>query len=105
MMTLTETQNMQPTGFHYFDNTFVSRKEIKGVINHAELINLKGAQRSQTISQYEIELWTDKQVINIHAGNILTNVVFTPVAAAADIIFFPISLTFLRFMTGLGAFK
>ncbi len=104
-MTLTEIQNMQPTGFHYFDNTFVSREEIKGVINHAELINLKGAQRSQTISQYKIELWTWKQVTDIHAGNILTNVILTPVAAAADIIFFPISLTFLRFMTGLGAFK
>lgn len=104
-MTLTETQNMQPTGFHYFDNTFVSREEIKGVINHAELINLKGAQRSQTISQYKIELWTWKQVTDIHAGNILTNVIITPVAAAADIIFFPISLTFFRFMTGLGAFK
>ncbi|WP_288657486.1 hypothetical protein [Pantoea sp. UBA6567] len=105
MMTLTETQNMQPTGFHYFDNTFVSREEIKGVINHAELINLKGAQRSQTISQYKIELWTWKQVTDIHAGNILTNVIITPVAAAADIIFFPISLTFFLFMTGLGAFK
>ncbi len=104
-MTLTETQNMQPTGFHYFDNTFVSREEIKGVINHAELINLKGAQRSQTISQYKIELWTWKQVTDIHAGNILTNVIITPVAAAADIIFFPISLTFFLFMTGLGAFK
>ncbi|WP_286877047.1 MULTISPECIES: hypothetical protein [Pantoea] len=105
MMTLTETQNMQPTGFHYFDNTFVSREEIKGVINHAELINLKGAQRSQTISQYKIELWTWKQVTDIHAGNILTNVIITLVAAAADIIFFPISLTFFLFMTGLGAFK
>jgi len=105
MMTLTEIQNMHPTGFHYFDNTFVSREEIKGVINHAELVNSKSAQLSKTASQYEIELWTDKQVINIHAGNILTNVVLTPVAAAADIIFFPISLTFLRFMTGLGAFK
>ncbi len=104
-MTLTETQNMQPTGFHYFDNTFVSREEIKGVINHAELINLKGAQRSQTISQYKIELWTWKQVTDIHAGNILTNVIITLVAAAADIIFFPISLTFFLFMTGLGAFK
>ena len=104
-MTLTEIQNMQPTGFHYFDNTFVSREEIKGVINHAELINLKGAQRSQTISQYKIELWTWKQVTDIHAGNILTNVIITPVAAAADIIFFPISLTFFLFMTGLGAFK
>jgi len=104
-MTLTETQNMQPTGFHYFDNTFVSREEIKGVINHAELINLKGAQRSKTIRQYKIELWTWKQVTDIHAGNILTNVIITPIAAAADIISFPISLTFFLFMTGLGAFK
>ncbi len=104
-MTLTETQNMQPTGFHYFDNTYVSAEKIKGVINRAELVNLKSAQLSKTASQYEIELWTDKQVTDIHAGNILTNVVLTPVAAAADIIFFPISLTFLRFMTGLGAFK
>lgn len=104
-MTLTETQNMQPIGFHYFGNTYVSTEKIKGVINHAELINLKSAQRSKTASQYKIELWTCKQVTDIHAGNILTNVIFTPVAAAADIIFFPISLTFLRFMTGLGAFK
>ncbi len=104
-MTLTEIQNMQPTGFHYFDNTYVSAEKIKGVINRAELVNLKSAQLSKTASQYEIELWTDKQVTDIHAGNILTNVVLTPVAAAADIIFFPISLTFLRFMTGLGAFK
>lgn len=104
-MTLIKKQNMQPIGFHYFDNTYVSRQKIKGVINCAELINLKSAQRSKTASQYRIELWTWKQVNDIHAGNILTNVVLTPVAAAADIIFFPISLTFLRFMTGLSAFK
>ena len=104
-MTLTETQNMQPIGFHYFDNTYVSAEKIKGVINHAELINLKSAQRNKIASQYRIELWTWKQVTDIHTGNILTIVVLTPVAAAADIIFFLISLTFLRFMTGLGAFK
>lgn len=100
-----EAQDMQSLGFHYSDNACVSRIKIKGVIVPEKSLGLRDEQLSKTASQYEIELWTDKQVTDIHAGNILTNVILTPVAAAADIIFFPISLTFLRFMTGLGAFK
>ena len=100
-----EAKDMQSIGFHYSDNACVSNIKINGVIIPEKNLKFRDGQQSKTASQYKIELWTYKQVTDIHADNILTGVVFTPVAAAADIIFFPISLTFLKVMIDMGAFK
>ncbi|HAU5564374.1 hypothetical protein VH86_23710 [Pantoea sp. BL1] len=105
MISPCEAKDMQSIGFHYSDNICISNIKIKGVIIPEESLNFRGAQQTKTVSQYKIELWANKQVTDIHADNILTNVVLTPVAAAADIIFFPISLTFLKFMIDVGSFK
>jgi len=100
-----EAKDMQLIGFYYSGNACVRNIKINGVIIPDKSLNFRGGEQSKTASQYKIELWTYKQVTDIHPGNILTGVVLTPVAAAADIIFFPISVTFLRLMIGQGTFK
>lgn len=100
-----EEKDMQSIGFHYSDSVCVSNIKINGVIIPEKSLKFNDGQQSKTASQYKIELWTYKQVTDIHTVNILTNVVVTPVAAAADIIFFPISLTFLKVMIDMGSFR
>lgn len=100
-----EEKDMQSIGFHYSDSVCVSNIKINGVIIPEKSLKFSDGQQSKTASQYKIELWAYKQVTDIHTENILTNVVVTPVAAAADIIFFPISLTFLKVMIDMGSFR
>lgn len=100
-----EEKDMQSIGFHYSDGVCVRNIKINGVIIPEKSLKFSDGQQSKTASQYKIELWAYKQVTDIHAENILTNVVVTPVAAAADIIFFPISLTFLKVMIDMGSFR
>lgn len=100
-----EAKDMQSIGFNYSENTCVSNIKIKGVIIPEKSLNFRGGQQSKTASQYKIELWTYKLVTKIHADKILTNVVLTPVAAAADIIFFPISLKFFKATNGMGLYR
>lgn len=88
------------SGFYKTDGKYGKNISIEGVIIPKKSLNYPFAKTESLGRKYKIEFYATDSETNFYPQNLATNIVLTPVAIAADIVFFPISITFLRLMIG-----
>lgn len=85
----------QNTGGEYWKNV-----NIEGVILPRKSLNYAFTNTESLGRKYKVEFYATDNETDFYPKNLATNIVLTPVALAADIVFFPVSLTFLRLIIG-----
>lgn len=86
---------LKKLGFEYKGSGFEKKIDIKGVIIPRKNFKYPLDASDKLSKSYRVEFYTSKGVTKLHAGRLAENIIVTPVALAADIIFFPISISVL----------
>jgi len=87
---------LKKLGFIYTNSRYEKEVYIGGVIVPRKNLNYNFGTENKLAKAYQVEFYTSKYKTKLNPGNIVENIVITPVALAADIIFFPISLKVLH---------
>lgn len=95
-----ETKTAKQLAFHLISGTYTKSIELKGVIIPRASFNYPFSNTEILSDKYKIEFYSPDSQTQFSLKNLATNIVMTPVALAADIVFFPISIQFLRLMMG-----
>ena len=73
---------------------------IEGKVLPRKILNYTFTNTESLGRKYSVEFYATGNETDFYPKNLATNIVLTPVALAADIVFFPVSLTFLRLIIG-----
>ncbi|MFP5973554.1 YidX family protein [Enterobacter mori] len=104
MLSTEELNTVQHAGFRINGVRYVRDVHITGVIIPRASLNytfdkIESLGRTYSVQFYSLESGTD-----FHPVNLATNIVVTPLALTADIVFFPISLSLLQLINGPSPF-
>ncbi|WKW35971.1 hypothetical protein [Enterobacter mori] len=104
MLSTEELNTVQHAGFRINGVRYVRDVHITGVIIPRASLNytfdkIQSLGRTYSLQFYSLESGTD-----FHPVNLATNIVVTPLALTADIVFFPISLSLLQLINGPSPF-
>ena len=104
MLSTEELNTVQHAGFRINGVRYVRDVHITGVIIPRASLNytfdkIESLGRTYSLQFYSLESGTD-----FHPVNLATNIVVTPLALTADIVFFPISLSLLQLINGPSPF-
>ncbi|MXG72443.1 hypothetical protein GRW77_14045 [Escherichia coli] len=104
MLSTEELNTVQHAGFRINGVRYVRDVHITGVIIPKASLNytfdkIESLGRTYSLQFYSLESGTD-----FHPVNLATNIVVTPLALTADIVFFPISLSLLQLINGPSPF-
>lgn len=95
-----DTDIIKHSGFQSTKRGYWKDVNIDGVILPRKSLNYTFTHTESLGRKYKIEFYALDSKIDFSVKNFATNIVLTPVALAADIVFFPVSLTFLRLIIG-----
>ncbi len=87
-------------GFRDIGGTYWKNIDIEGLIIPRKNLNYPFIGTESLGRKYTIEFYLQDSKTDFHPGNLATNVVFTPFAVVADIVFFPISISVLQLING-----
>jgi hypothetical protein len=90
---------LKQSGFQDEGRRYLKKVSIEGVIIPRKNLNYQFTDTESLGRKYTVEFYNWDGKTNLNLENLATNVVLTPLAAAADIVFFPISLQFLRLIS------
>lgn len=88
------------SGFRSAKEGYWKDVNIVGMVLPRKSINYTFTNTESLGRKYKIEFYATDSEIDFSPKNLATNIVLTPVVLAADIVFFPVSLTFLRLIIG-----
>lgn len=88
------------SGFQNKGGKYWKDVTIEGAILPRKSLNYAFTNAESLGRQYKVEFYATDSETEFYPKNLATNIMLTPVALAADIVFFPISLTFLRLIIG-----
>lgn len=91
---------IEQSGFRDIGGTYWKNIDIEGVIIPRKNLNYPFTGTEPLGRKYSIEFYLQDSKTDFHPGNLATNVVFTPFAVVADIVFFPISISVLQLING-----
>lgn len=95
-----ELNTVQHAGFKSNGVRYVRDVYVSGVIIPRASLNYTFDNTGSLGRTYNVQFYSLEAGTDFHPANLATNIVVTPLALSADIIFFPISLQFLRLMMG-----
>lgn len=95
-----ELNTIQHAGFKSNGVRYVRDVYITGVIIPKASVNYTFDKTESLGRAYSVQFYSLEAGTDFHPVNLATNIVVTPLALSADIVFFPISLQFLRLMMG-----
>ncbi|TWW03445.1 hypothetical protein, partial [Klebsiella sp. ME-303] len=88
------------SGFQNSKGGYWKDVNIEGVVLPRKSLNYTFTNTESLGRKYKVEFYATDNETDFYPKNLATNIVLTPVALAADIVFFPVSLTFLRLIIG-----
>ncbi|CNI47340.1 YidX family protein [Yersinia pekkanenii] len=91
---------IKQSGFHHSGGRYWKNVDIEGVIIPRNSLSYQFIDTESLGRKYIIEFYSWDNKTNFYPKNLATNIVLTPLTAAADIVFFPISIQFLRLIVG-----
>ena len=94
-----DVETLKQAGFQRKGEDYVKRISLAGVILPREKNNSLFNDMTLLDKPHKVEFYVDNNSTELHPVNLVTNVVLTPVAAVADIVFFPISIRVLGLIT------
>lgn len=94
-----DVETLKQAGFQRKGEDYVKRISLAGVILPREKNNSLYNDMTLLDKPHKVEFYVDNDSTEFHPVNLVTNVVLTPFAAAADIVFFPISIRVLGLIT------
>ena len=94
-----DVETLKQAGFQRKGEDYVKRISLAGVILPREKNNSLFNDMTLLDKPHKVEFYVDNNSTEFHPVNLVTNVVLTPVAAVADIVFFPISIRVLGLIT------
>lgn len=100
MLSTEELKTIQAAGFKSNGVRYVKDVYITGVIIPKASVNYTFDKTESLGRAYNVQFYSLEAGTDFHPVNLATNIVITPLALSADIVFFPISLQFLRLMMG-----
>ncbi|NTZ38299.1 hypothetical protein EXW94_11170, partial [Enterobacter sp. JMULE2] len=100
MLSTEELKTIQTAGFKSNGVRYVKDVYITGVIIPKASVNYTFDKTESLGRAYNVQFYSLEAGTDFHPVNLATNIVITPLALSADIVFFPISLQFLRLMMG-----
>lgn len=100
MLSSEELNTVQNAGFRDNGYRYVKDVHIAGVIIPRSSLNYTFDKTESLGRAYSVQFYSLDAGTDFHPENLVTNIVVTPLALSADIIFFPISLPFLYLITG-----
>ncbi len=95
-----ELNTISHAGFQSNGIRYVRKIFISGVIIPKSSLNYYFDKAEYLGQAYSVQFYSLEPGTDFHPQNLATNIVLTPLALTADIIFFPVSLTFLRLIMG-----
>ncbi|WP_407437484.1 hypothetical protein [Lelliottia sp.] len=95
-----ELNTIRHAGFQSNGVRYIRRMSLSGVIIPKSSLNYTFDKTEYLGRTYSVQFYSLESGTDFHPVNLATNIVVTPLALTADIVFFPISLTFLRLMMG-----
>jgi hypothetical protein len=100
MLSSEELNTIRHSGFQSNGVRYVRDVSITGVIIPKSSVNYTFEKTESLGRTYSVQFYSMEAGTDFHPINLATNIVVTPLALSADIVFFPISLQFLRLMMG-----
>lgn len=94
-----DVETLKQAGFQRKGEDYVKRISLAGVILPREKNNSLFNDMTLLDKPHKVEFYVDNDSTEFHPVNLVTNVVLTPFAAVADIVFFPISIRVLGLIT------
>lgn len=94
-----EKEIAEQLGFHVVSEIYTKKIALKGVVIPRESFKYPFDSVDALGDKYKIEFYSPDSEVNFSLEKLTTNIVITPVALAADIVFFPISIQFLRVLS------
>lgn len=94
-----EKEIAEQLGFHVVSEIYTKNISLQGVIIPRESFKYSFDNVGALGDKYKVEFYSPDSEINFSLEKLTTNIVITPVALAADIVFFPISIQFLRLLS------
>lgn len=88
------------SGFQNSKGGYWKDVNIEGIVLPRKSLNYTFTNTESLGRKYKVEFYATDNETDFYPKNLATNIVLTPVALAADIVFFPVSLTFLRLIIG-----
>lgn len=88
------------SGFRHTDGKYWKDVDIEGVIIPKKSLNYAFTNAESLGRKYKVEFYAFDSETDFYPKNLVTNIVLTPVLLTADIVFFPISIQFLRLIIG-----
>lgn len=88
------------SGFREAEGEYWKDVNIEGAILPRKSLNYTFTNTESLGRKYKVKFYATDNETDFYPKNLATNIVLTPVALAADIVFFPVSLTFLRLIIG-----
>ncbi|MEN0585188.1 MULTISPECIES: hypothetical protein [unclassified Kosakonia] len=88
------------SGFQSTKGGYWKDVNIEGMVLPRKSLNYTFTNTESLERKYKVEFYMIDNETDFYPKNLATNIVLTPVALAADIVFFPVSLTFLRLIIG-----
>lgn len=88
------------SGFQSTKGGYWKDVNIEGMVLSRKSLNYTFTNTASLGRKYKVEFYATDNETDFYPKNLATNIVLTPVVLAADILFFPVSLTFLRLIIG-----
>ncbi len=96
---------LKQSGFQDEGRRYLKKVSIEGVIIPRKSLNYQFTDTESLGRKYTVEFYNWDSKTDIHPMNFATNILLTPLTATADIVFFPISLSFLRAISNASSFR
>ncbi|MDM6959545.1 hypothetical protein [Klebsiella michiganensis] len=104
MLSTEELNTIQHEGFRSNGVRYVRDVYITGVIIPKVSLNYTFDKTESLGRTYNVQFYSLESGTDFHPVNLATNIVVTPLALTADIVFFPISLSLLQLINGPSPF-